>query len=59
MITLDSPVTAVLGDTKQARQDRGQGLGLRTVGDLLRHFPRRYVETGELTRVDDLRSARC
>ena len=24
-------------------------LGLRTVGDLLRHFPRRYLKTGELT----------
>ena len=31
-------------------------LGLRTVGDLLHHFPRRYVRTGELTKVTDLRS---
>ncbi|MBO0845068.1 MAG: ATP-dependent DNA helicase RecG [Nocardioides sp.] len=32
-----------------------QALGLRTVGDLLYHFPRRYVRTGELTKVTDLR----
>ena len=31
------------------------GLGLRTVEDLLRHYPRRYAERGELT---DLRAAR-
>jgi ATP-dependent DNA helicase RecG len=31
-----------------------EGLGLHTVGDLLRHFPRRYVKAGELTRVADL-----
>ena len=24
------------------------------MGDLLRHFPRRYVKTGELTRLADL-----
>ena len=45
MITLDSPVAAVLGDhKKQARAASSERLGLRTVGDLLRHFPRRYVE---------------
>ena len=59
MISLDSPVVAVLGD-RAAKQSQAkhkaiiEGLGLRTVGDLLRHFPRRYLETGELTRVDDL-----
>ena len=29
-------------------------LGLDTVGDLLRHYPRRYVERGELTPLADL-----
>ncbi|MDG9703689.1 ATP-dependent DNA helicase RecG [Streptomyces sp. DH37] len=29
-------------------------LGLRTVGDLLHHYPRRYAERGELTRLADL-----
>ncbi len=30
------------------------GLGLRTVGDLLRHYPRRYGSRGELTDLADL-----
>ncbi|PGH52600.1 ATP-dependent DNA helicase RecG [Streptomyces sp. Ru87] len=29
-------------------------LGLETVGDLLHHYPRRYAERGELTRLADL-----
>ncbi|MFI6349817.1 ATP-dependent DNA helicase RecG [Streptomyces sp. NPDC050560] len=29
-------------------------LGLHTVGDLLHHYPRRYAERGELTRLADL-----
>ncbi|WP_443033532.1 ATP-dependent DNA helicase RecG [Streptomyces sp. ACA25] len=29
-------------------------LGLRTAGDLLHHYPRRYAERGELTRLGDL-----
>jgi len=52
-ITLDSPVEAVLGANKRA--DRfTKGLGLRTVGDLLHHFPRRYLRTAELTEVPEL-----
>jgi ATP-dependent DNA helicase RecG len=31
------------------------GLELHTVGDLLRHYPRRYIERGELTELDKLR----
>ena len=58
MIDLDSPVTSVLGaQTKKGKAEKiTDGLGLRTVGDLLYHFPRRYVRTGELTKVTDLRS---
>jgi ATP-dependent DNA helicase RecG len=55
VITLDSPVTTVLGDKTTKRKRMAEGLGIETVGDLLRHFPRRYVKTGELTRVEDLR----
>ena len=55
MITLDSPVTTVLGDKATKRKRMAEGLGIETVGDLLRHFPRRYVKTGELTQVADLR----
>ncbi|SEO89925.1 ATP-dependent DNA helicase RecG [Trujillonella endophytica] len=29
-------------------------LGLHTVRDLLRHYPRRYAKRGEMTRLDDL-----
>jgi ATP-dependent DNA helicase RecG len=56
LIGLDSPVASVLGaQTKPAKAKKiRDGLGLRTVGDLLLHFPRRYVRTGELTKVTDL-----
>ncbi len=54
MISLDSPIETVLGDKKAKRDKIVDKLGLRTVGDLLAHHPRRYVRTGELTRVDDL-----
>ena len=52
MITPDSPVAVVLGATKKG--DKVEKLGLRTVGDLLAHFPRIYLKTGELTAVDGL-----
>ncbi|TYL51592.1 ATP-dependent DNA helicase RecG [Nocardioides sp. BGMRC 2183] len=55
MITLDSPLTAVLGGAQPAKRKKFEtGLGLHTVGDLIHHFPRRYLETGSLTKVDDL-----
>ncbi len=54
MIDLDSPIATVLGDHKKKRELIVDKLDLRTVGDLVRHFPRRYVKTGELTTVDGL-----
>ena len=55
MITPDSPVEVVLGDAKHKLVKAVvEGLGLRSVGDLLLHFPRRYVKTGELTEVEGL-----
>ncbi|WP_182526164.1 ATP-dependent DNA helicase RecG [Nocardioides dongkuii] len=54
MISLDSPIATVFGDQTKKRDLVVKGLGIETVGDLLRHFPRRYLETGELTKVDDL-----
>ena len=54
MITIDSPLTAVVGDKATKRKRMTEGLGIHTVGDLLRHFPRRYVKAGELTRVAEL-----
>ena len=54
MISLDSPVGAVLGDHARKRKAIEERLDLHTVADLLRHFPRRYVKTGELSRIDEL-----
>ena len=56
MITLESPVATVLGaQAKPALVKKiTEGLGLRTVGDLMMHFPRRYVRTGELVVPTDL-----
>ncbi len=54
-ITLDSPIETVLGDLQKKKVDRiKDGLGLETVRDLLHHFPRRYLRTGELSQVTDL-----
>ncbi|NJQ04526.1 ATP-dependent DNA helicase RecG [Streptomyces lonarensis] len=50
--TTHSPLSdAVGGSTAKVLADQ---LDLRTVGDLLYHFPRRYAERGELTRLADL-----
>ncbi len=50
-MTLDTLLRSVVGQkTATALAD---GLDLHTVGDLLRHYPRRYAERGEYT---DLRS---
>ena len=51
-IGMDTPLVRVVGD-KTAESLRR--LDLHTVGDLLHHFPRRYVTRGELTRLADLR----
>jgi ATP-dependent DNA helicase RecG len=50
-ITPDSPIGAVFGNHYKKRKLAEEGLGLRTVGDLLRHFPRRYVAATELSEV--------
>jgi len=60
VIDLDSPVESVLGVAKGVKAQRRnvgitERLGLRTVGDLLHHFPRRYLETGSLSALEDLR----
>jgi ATP-dependent DNA helicase RecG len=52
MITLDSKIAdAVGGRTAKAIE---RGLGLHTVGELLRHYPRRLAERGELTDLASL-----
>ncbi len=55
MISPDSPIAALMGGGKPSKRRKiVEGLGLTTVGDLLNHFPRRYLKTGELTTVDEL-----
>ena len=51
--TLSEPLTRALGPrTARALE---AAFGLRTVGDLLRHYPRRYYTRGELTDLSSLR----
>ncbi|WP_157250901.1 ATP-dependent DNA helicase RecG [Nonomuraea typhae] len=52
MSRFDEPLTKAL-DPKTAKLLHSV-LGLETVGDLLRHYPRRYAERGELTALDML-----
>ncbi|TPW75012.1 ATP-dependent DNA helicase RecG [Schumannella soli] len=49
---LERRLAAVVGDRTAAAFERG--LGLRTVGDLLSHYPRRYARRGELTALASL-----
>ncbi len=51
-ITLDTDLARVLGARTAKAMDAS--LELRTVRDLLRHYPRRYARRGEMTRLDDL-----
>jgi ATP-dependent DNA helicase RecG len=49
---MDTDLARVLGPkTSKVMADQ---LQLRTVRDLLRHYPRRYARRGEMTRLDDL-----
>ncbi|WP_225846454.1 ATP-dependent DNA helicase RecG [Streptomyces sp. HPF1205] len=50
--TLEEPLRKLVGD--RTAKVLGEHLGLHTTGDLLHHYPRRYAERGELTRLADL-----
>ncbi|MGW1894292.1 ATP-dependent DNA helicase RecG [Streptomyces sp. NPDC002004] len=50
--TLEEPLKKVVGPA--TAKVMAEHLGLHTVGDLLHHYPRRYAERGELTRLADL-----
>jgi ATP-dependent DNA helicase RecG len=52
MNPLDEPLRKLVGD--RTAKVLGEHLGLHTTGDLLHHYPRRYAERGELTRLADL-----
>ncbi|MBA2944766.1 ATP-dependent DNA helicase RecG [Streptomyces himalayensis] len=49
---LEEPLKKVIGPA--TAKVMAEHLGLHTVGDLLHHYPRRYAERGELTRLADL-----
>jgi len=52
MATLDSKLVGVLGDrTTKVLKDL---YGYTTVGDLLHHYPRRYLVRGELSNISEL-----
>jgi ATP-dependent DNA helicase RecG len=51
VVSLDAPARKLVGD-KTAKQL--EKLGVVTVGDVLRHYPRRYYERGELTDLSRL-----
>jgi len=52
-VTLDSRLPAVVGGPTAKKLE--SALGLRTVDDLLRHYPRRYARRGDLTDLGRLR----
>ncbi|CAN2203958.1 RecG RecG-like helicase [Candidatus Nanopelagicaceae bacterium] len=52
MATLDSKLVGVLGDrTTKVLRDL---YGYQTIGDLLHHYPRRYLVRGELSNISEL-----
>jgi len=53
MAVLEDPLRLVVGD--KAAKRLASALELRTVGDLLHHYPRRYDKRGELTELASLR----
>jgi ATP-dependent DNA helicase RecG len=53
MAGLDAPLPGLVGKIASVLADR---LDLHTVGDLLRHYPRRWDRRGEMTDLRDLRA---
>lgn len=51
-VTLASPVASIAGG--RTAKALSEGLGISTVEDLLRHYPRRYIDPGDLTDLDAL-----
>jgi ATP-dependent DNA helicase RecG len=52
MLLPQTPLDRVLGD--RTAKSFGKNLGLKNVADLLLHFPRRYANRGELTKISEL-----
>ena len=51
-LDLDSPLAVILGTT--AAKDLATHLDLHTVGELVRHYPRRYLERGQLSEISGM-----
>jgi len=51
--TLENKVSAVVGD--RTAKVLSTVFGIATVGDLMRHYPRRYMVRGELSDISELR----
>ncbi|KQR45355.1 ATP-dependent DNA helicase RecG [Microbacterium sp. Leaf161] len=51
-LTLDSSLEEALGSTPAKSLDRA--FSMKTVGDLVSHYPRRYADPGELTPIREL-----
>jgi ATP-dependent DNA helicase RecG len=51
-VSLHTPLTAAIGERQAAAFARA--FGYKSAGDLLSHYPRRYVHRGELTALADL-----
>ena len=52
MSTLETPLKRELGDRTATALSKA--FGMESVGDLLRHYPRRYVARGELSNISEL-----
>lgn len=52
MSTLETPLKRELGDRTATALTKAYGM--QTVGDLMRHYPRRYVVRGELSNISEL-----
>ncbi len=52
-LSFSDPLERLLG--QKTAKALAESLDLRTAGDLLRHYPRRYAQRGELTDLDALR----
>ncbi len=52
MTRFDEPLKRAVGDKTAAPLE--SALGISTVGELLRHYPRRYAQRGELTAIASL-----
>ncbi|HYH28701.1 MAG TPA: ATP-dependent DNA helicase RecG [Actinomycetota bacterium] len=55
-LELDAPIeTLASGWAKRSLPALRDGLGIRTVADLIHHYPRRYIDRSKVAKIGDLR----